>query len=413
MDPFLKRGLSVTALSLCALNLWNCSQDQGAAAEFPAGKDMAQVFLKMNYADTPQIDSLVIDGIGADTLHLKGTAEKPYFDVDVFPGDWNFQARLYANGSLMQTGEVSAKLEAGSSRDLSIQMHALAGFIYVEIPLGFGNPTGIASGKLALNNGTETFTYPMEMAGSTAVFRSAMLPLDTDYSFTLSLMDSSGVEIYRTEDNFHLDENTPVPNLQIKSLRAKISLAIKLAEEVKMEFNLALPAGSRRPSVGDMIITEVFSAPNSSDTSQYEFVEIYNGSLDTLQLDGCTLGLTSVASKGWNITASSIAPTQALVLGNVLSENTPEEFRNTDSWASGSGLNNSNGAVVLQCNGSVLDSLYYRDSPDSIHTNVVPALGSSKYGQSAQLNLPQYENRRDSSAWCLGLPTPGIIHFCD
>lgn len=412
MGSFLKQGLSLAALSFCTLGAWNCSQDNATAAE-NRSEGRAQVFLKMNYAEAPKVDSLVIDCFGLDTLHFQEKAETKFLDLDLFPGNWNFTAKLYANGSLMQQGEVSAKLQAGENADLAIQMRALAGFIYIEIPLGFGNPAGISNGTLILESGDKKRTYPMEMSGANAVFKSDMLPLNKDYSIVLSLMDKDGKEIYRSEDSFHLDEDTPIPDLQIKSLRAKISLAVKIAKEVNLSVSATLPSSIRKPAAGDIVISEVFSAPSSSDTSQYEFVEIYNGSLDTLLLENCTLGLTSNASKGWAITTEKIAPTKTLVLGNVLSENTPESFRNTSSWASGSGLNNSNGSVVIQCNGSVIDSLYYKDAPDSLHLNVVPAVGNSKYGQSAQLNILEYESRKDSSAWCLGIPTPGKLSFCD
>jgi hypothetical protein len=63
---------------------------------------------------------------------------------------------------------------------------------------------------------------------------------------------------------------------------------------------------------------------------------------------------------------------------------------------------------VLKCDGETLDSLYYATEPDSLHANVVPNAGS-KNNISTQLNLAQWENRLDSTAWCLGKPTPGEI----
>jgi hypothetical protein len=172
-----------------------------------------------------------------------------------------------------------------------------------------------------------------------------------------------------------------------------------------------LRAAFRKPKADDLLITEYFSAPNAKDSTQYEFVEIYNGSIDTLILDDCTLGLGSATSiKRYALTASEILPGQVLVLGDAASENTPALHINTDGW---SAMSNSKGAVVLQCDGETLDSLYYASAPDSLHTNVVPAVGSGKYNQSGQLNVDHWNMRSDSSAWCLTAPTPGELSFCE
>ena len=159
-----------------------------------------------------------------------------------------------------------------------------------------------------------------------------------------------------------------------------------------------------------MLITEYFAAP-AKDSAQYEFVEIYNGTIDTLLLDDCVLGITSSNTlKRYNLTTSEILPGEVMVLGDATSEKTPAEYVNTDGW---SDMTNSKGSIILQCDGITLDSLYYANATDSLHTNVVPALGSSKYNQSGQLNIDRWKVRSDSSAWCLTVPTPGELNFCN
>ena len=39
---------------------------------------------------------------------------------------------------------------------------------------------------MTIESGNETYSYPMEVAGTTAVFKSAMLPLDKDYTLTVT-----------------------------------------------------------------------------------------------------------------------------------------------------------------------------------------------------------------------------------
>ena len=412
MSPYRKtHWLPAAALSLCALTAIHCG---GESSSEPGNSeisgDLSNVSLQISYRITPLIDSLVVDCHGADTLHYVADPASPYLEMDLFPHEhWTFKAKLYANGELMQTGELSAALKAGETADLQIQMHAIKGFVYIEIPLGFGNPTGIASGELSLDDGKKKFTYPMEIAGSTAVLKSGMLPLNSDYALDLKLLDSSGAAIYQASDSIHLDEASPVPELKIHSLRAKLSIGFALGKEVGMEFTLALPANRRTPKYGDVVISEVFAAPIANDSCQYEFIEVYNGSLDTLDLKNCTLGTTSIASKAWGITLPQILPGEVVVFGDS-SFKTPEKYRLTEKWGS---LGNSKGSVVIQCNGSILDSLYYSSDADSLGNTFVPALGSSKYGSSAQLNMEQWENRNNSDSWCLGTPNPGALDFCE
>lgn len=402
----------VVAALACATAFWNCGNDSAQSNNNVVDGNTASVALKLEYANTPLLDSLVLDCFGADTLHLVHAADDANFGLELFPNDhWNFKAKIYANGTLMQVGELETKLEAGTTVSLNIQMHAIVGFVYIDIPLGLHNEAGIESGEMKLTSKSGSYTIPMEFSANRGVFKSGSLKLGESYDITISLLDSNGKKIYELSDKFDLSENSPVPSLELKSLRSQVALAIQAAADKNIELSLPLPAGYRKPKVEEILITEYFSAPSTNDTTQYEFVEIYNGSLDTLILDDCSLGITSSSStKHFPLTVSEIAPSQILVLGNPNGKNTPPLYINTDGWAD---MANSKGQVVLKCDGVTLDSLYYSSTPDSIHTNVVPAMGSSKYGSSGQLNIDRWDSRRDSSAWCLGTPTPGKLSFCD
>lgn len=398
---------AVAAL-VCATAFWNCGNDSAQSNNNIVDGNTASVALKLEYANAPLLDSLVLDCYGADTLHLVHGADDANFGLELFPNDhWNFKAKIYANGNLMQVGELETKLEAGTAVNLSIQMHAIVGFVYIDIPLGLHNEAGIKSGVMKLTTDGEEYTIPMEFTANSGVFKSGSLKLGKTYDISIALMDSEGQKIYELSDSFDLTEDSPIPNLKLKSLRSQVALAIQAAAEKNLELSLPLPAGYRKPKAEEILITEYFSAPSTNDTTQYEFVEIYNGSLDTLILDDCSLGITSSSStKHFPLTVSEIAPSQVLVLGNPNSKNTPPLYVNTDGWQD---MGNSKGQVILKCDGVTLDSLYYSSAPDSLHPNVVPAVGSSKYGSSAQLDMSQWQNRKDSSAWTLNIPTPGSI----
>lgn len=399
---------SVSAALLCAATFWNCSSDSVQNNESLLEGNLANVALKLEFSNTPLLDSLVLDCYGADTLHYVHSTESASFNMELFPNDhWNFKAKIYANGNLMQVGELETKLEAGTTVSLNIQMHAIVGFVYIDIPLGLHNDAGIKSGEMTLSTDDASYTIPMEFQGSSGIFKSGSLKLGKDYNISISLRDQQDKKIYELNDAFSLTESSPVPSLKLKSLRTQVALAIQAAADKNLELSLPLPAGYRKPKAEEILITEYFSAPSTNDTTQYEFVEIYNGSLDTLILDDCSLGITSSTStKHFPLTVSEIAPSQVLVLGNPNSKNTPPLYVNTDGWQD---MGNSKGQVILKCDGVTLDSLYYSSAPDSLHPNVVPAVGSSKYGSSAQLDMSQWQNRKDSSAWTLNIPTPGSI----
>ncbi len=413
MSPtFKKHVCRYAATTLTALALWNCSSDSShddTIQAFQLGTQ-ANVALNLDYSDTPLIDSLVLDCYGPDTLHFVHSVEKKLFNLDVFPSDeWIFKAKLYANGTLMQEGEITTALEAGATINLKIPMHALVGFVYVEIPIGFGNPAGIKKGEMKLTSKDESYTYPMVFNSDNVSFKSGDLKLNREYHITLTMQDESGKSIFSLEDDFSLDENTPIPNFQIASLRSKIALAIELAKDVNVQVTLKLPATKRAPVVNDLIVSEFFVVANDKDSSQYNFVELYNGSTDTLVLDKCSLGKTSSVTGAADIGTTSLPPNEVLVVGNRGTANIAGIYKYAENMPQ---FGKTSGSIVLQCDGNVLDSLYYGKS-DSLH--VAPLSVGSSSGdnrKSTQLNIGLWNKRNEPESWCTGAPTPGSISAC-
>ncbi|MBR2198327.1 MAG: lamin tail domain-containing protein [Fibrobacter sp.] len=408
MDPIRKLSLWALSLSLSTLMLSACGGDSDKESSVRADGITAKVQLELHYSDVPLMDSLVIDCLGADTLHLVKNPEDHSLELDLFPHDhWEFQAKIYANGSLMQRGEAEARLEAGKTTEISIKMHPLAGFIYLKIPLGFGNPANIAYGQMELESSDSLYTYLMEIDDSEGIFRTDLLPLETSYRLKITLYDNLDNNIYQVEDSLYLSPDNPVPSLELKSLRGKASIAIEIADNANLEIRMSLPATRRAPKQNDLVITEFLSAPLKTDSSQYEFIEIYNGSTDTLALNGCTIGTGSAGNKAWEILKSEIAPGSILVFGDT-SVNTPDVFRNTATWGD---LTNTKSSIVLQCNGTVLDSLFYSNIQDS--TTIIPNNSNpSKNPQSSQLDIRYWQNRGTGDSWCMGTPSPNLLKDC-
>lgn len=417
MSPFCKKQkwLTAMAVSLCALAHIYCGDESSKPGDTVAiNGESANVMLQMNYVSAPLIDSLVVDAFGSDTIHKVIDPESPYLDMDLFPGDhWEFKAKLYANGALMQTGELTTALEAGKNKELDLQMHAIMGFVYVEIPLGFGNPAGIAKGNLTLSNGSQKQSFAMEINGTNAIFKSGMLALGKTYSLELSMQDSEGTDIYSVQDSLYLSEKAPVPELQIKSLRSKVSMALQLANDVNMQIGLTLPSINRAVKPGDLAISEFLVNPAKGDSNFYEFIEIYNGSLDTLKLKNCYLGKNSGTKEAILLEEMTLPPRNILVVGNDSNPNTPKAYRHSeDNFMFSKSSTATSSAIVLHCNGSVIDSVYY-GKLDETHVNRAVFNNSSSRTKSSQLNIERYETRTDSSSWCLGNPTPGILSFCE
>ncbi len=411
MSPILKKYITIATLFLCVCTLWNCgnhSTESGTAASATAEGNTANVSLHLQYSIPPLLDSLVLDCYGTDTLHYVHSADNPNFSLELFPSDsWNFKAKIYANGALMQMGELETSLTAGTAVSLAIQMHPVVGFVFVEIPLGLKNDAGITGGSMKLKSSTDLYEFPMEMTIDGAIFKSDMLKLGCEYEMEILLLNQEGMAIYSVTDKFTLTEDSPVPELTLNSLRSQVALAIKAAEERRIEITIPLKAGYRKPRVDDLLITEFYTSAAKTDTTQYEFIEIYNGSTDTLILDDCAIGATSnSAIRYLPLTTSEIAPRQVLVLGDATKDITPPLHINTESW---NDITNSKGSIVLKCDGESLDSLYYAPDTDSLHAQVVPS-ANSKNGISTQLNIEQWKSRRDSTAWSLGKPTPGELN---
>jgi hypothetical protein len=98
-----------------------------------------------------------------------------------------------------------------------------------------------------------------------------------------------------------------------------------------------------------------------------------------------------------------------LVVGDLEGASSAGIYKYTESMPS---FGKSSGSLVLQCNGTVLDSLYYGKA-DTLHVSPLP-IGSSSAAvrKSTQLNIGLWNKRTEPDSWCTNIPTPGIISSC-
>ena len=99
---------ALTAATLIAAgSLTACSNDSSSSK--PQTIEMSKVSVELAYTATPRLDSIVLDCIGADTLHIVHDNKDSSFELDLFPHDrWVLSAkkpsRMY--GALTESGRI-------------------------------------------------------------------------------------------------------------------------------------------------------------------------------------------------------------------------------------------------------------------------------------------------------------------
>ena len=381
-------ALSILLLSAC--------HDNASSNKTPYEGGTAAVRLDIGDIEMPLLDSVTIDCMGADTTHLVSTSIDNIFSMDLLPfNPWVFRARVYANGGLLtQEGETEATVNAGDLMDVVIQLHALIGFIYVKIPLGLGNPLGIKSGTFSIASKQLDSTYTFQLDDKEATLSTQALPLGKTYFVQIHLFNALGDTIYAFSDSILIDAENSFPTIILESLRGSISVSIQMQTMSPQEWQVTFSTSKKRtPIADDLLITEFFAYPKISGTS-FEFVEIYNASIDSLILDSCTLSESSGKSRTLLPVNTVIPPATFWVLGN-------DSIDAADIIIDTGDLPKSASTLVFHCQGEVIDSIWYNTATDSTNTNPFPVAT----GKTTQLPLDNWKTQEAGTSWCLGNST--------
>ncbi len=379
-------------LSLFAICMAGCSQSEKTEGPNPL---KTSVHLDAVCKSLPLTDSLVLDLVGPDTFHVVLGDLETSVDKLLNPGSWNFYAKYYANGLLVQQGEVAAELSAGEEVNISISMRAVAGFLFVRIPLGLTNPMDIASGELSLVSGKDSQSYPLSFTAEAATVSTGMLVIGQTYDVHLELLSSSGELLYQMDSQVLIDGENFALNWELNSLHADVSLSIKSDSLSTFSATAFLPSKLRAPKAGDLTITEFMTEGKD------EFVEYYNASLDTLDLQGCSLWATSSSSfkSMVEIPETVLLPPDAfLIFGN-------DSMPGRDIPVKLS-MPSTKGSIALRCGELTIDSLFYVSEKTvtadttGAYAGISPFAVDSKW--SLQLPLENYKNRENGLSWCNG-----------
>lgn|SRR5574344_631166 len=390
-------------LFFCGAFLNGCGSDGKASRPVEAYEGgTASVALEISGEEPPGIDSLVITAEGPDSLRITKTALGETAEFSLRPAEtWKITAKLYANGLLAEKGELElSKVQAGETRTATIELKAVTGYLYVQIPLGLGNPAGVRSGTLLISGGGKSDeTDTLVIGDAYATFTSKALGFGTAYRIRMAIFGSGADTLYTFDSTLTLTRDNPFPALELRSLRGNASVTFKMDAILPAKSISAniFSGRSRTPKKGDILITEIMIKPGISPADSFKFLEIYNGTLDTLLLDSCTIAESSKIEKNYWNAETRLAPTTFAILG-------------TDS-VRGSGnytyiptklfsFPATKKSIVLHCRGTVIDSLYYytKGSTDSTHTEPFENIE----GATIQLPLKNYKGKASGIAWCAG-----------
>ncbi|MCR5028746.1 MAG: lamin tail domain-containing protein [Fibrobacter sp.] len=388
-DTHLKQILPIVTMSaLSAFGFWGCSQ-----GENPEGSvgELSSVHLDVAAKSVPLSDSIVVDLVGPDTIHTVLSEGEKTLEQRLDPGDWNFYAKHYANGMLVQQGEASATLAAGEEVSLSIAMHAVAGFFYVRIPLGLENSMGISAGTLQVRGQDFSKDYAFQMTESEATATTEMLVLGKEYEAKILLFSAEGDTLFEIDSQVTIDGENFVLDWQLNSLHANVSLSISSDSIRTLTAVAHLPAKLRAPKKGDLLITEFMTE------GKEEFVEVYNASLDTLNLEGCSLWATSSSSLKQmtdSVFTAKVAPSAYLVFG----KDSVDGRDVTVPLA----MPGTKGSIVFRCASETVDSLFYASAKNVASDSLAVVEFPIDSKMSVQLPLSNYKTRAEGSSWCNG-----------
>ena len=111
-------------------------------------------------------------------------------------------------------------------------------------------------------------------------------------------------------------------------------------------------------NVGDVIFTEIMQNPSAVGDSNGEYVEIYNTTDSTIDLEGWVIKDDATTTEAHTITNLTIPANGYAVLGNDSDSSTNGGYTNNHQF-NGVYLGNSTDGIILECSGTVIDQVIW------------------------------------------------------
>ncbi len=360
--------------------------------------DDGTVKLFLGKIQVPLLDSISVLVSAEDIENIYVSAKSIGEDIKIYgiPLGENrkFEVKVYAdNGKLVQKGEANADIIANQTATIPISLTPLYGFLKLEIPIGLANSENIHSGTLSIDG----LEFQMQIENGKGIFNTGALPLSQTLTIKVELKDPSGAILFLGEKEIMISSILQTETMQLRSNMGSAILELESSSTEPMQIVAILPTSGSRPpqKYGELFFTEIFTDPKNG--VNFEYMEIYNATLDTLKLSSCRIARgRNETSASYRILMSSISatpetlilpPMEYLLLGR-------DSVSNADFNYKSFGLTDSQQSLGFFCDDLVVDSLYYSKTGD----NPFPL------GQRTAMQLPisNYANRTDGVSWCLG-----------
>lgn len=392
--------------------IMSCSDSQVQGLEHEGSR--LQLKLEQSYLDTLLIDSVqfVLDG----DQYLEWTSLNWESEVDLpilKPNQaLSIYVKVFDEGVIRYQGDVTLVLTEEFSGVIQLELEALFRYVKMKVPLGLDNPLGISDGSLRI----DSLSVNLQEQAPEHFFEIGPLSIDTTYTFEVHLWSLEGDTLFSLVDSFYLDQDTELINgfkLETVGMQASLELVILASQNLLSQLEFPQATLKRAEDSLSLVLSELMVQPTSTG-SGLEYVELYNNSFDTLDLDSCALtksrGSTSTSSRVL-LSSFQLAPQETMVVGG---EEVPEVDLTWDSFS----LVNTRGSLLLFCEGQVLDSIFYETSADSSQYWGEP-LGSSYERDWSQWGLGSMP-----SQWCLSSAdwspgdslqlkgSPGLVQHC-
>jgi hypothetical protein len=234
----------------------------------------------------------------------------------------------------------------------------------------------------------------MQFENGKGVFNTGALPLEQTFNLSLELKDSDSTLIFFSETTqIKISSISQTETIPLKSTRGTAILELQASHDGPVQILAVLPISvSRKPeNYGDLFFTEIFADPKTSG-DDYEYMEIYNATLDTLELSDCrvakSITVSTVGRDRLNMPEDLVLPPMELLFfGRDSVENADFNYKSFT-------LTNTGQSLGFFCGSNTIDTLNFSTSVDKSFP--------LKTGTPMQLPLSNYENRTKGSSWCFG-----------
>jgi len=373
-------------IASAALFVTSCSSRGGGTENSKEGAAIRLFFGKL---EVPLFDSISVHISAPDmeSIHISEKAASDNLRINAIPQGENrkFEITIYADsGKPVQTGEAIADIIADESINIPITLNALAGFLRLEIPLGVPNNTGVHSGKLYLKG----LVFNMAFETGKGVFSTGSLPLNESIKLEIELYDAKGEILFTGSKNLTLISILQNEPIQLNSTRGSAILDLQ-EDDGEHKILAVLPPSGVKPrapqNYGELFFTEI--SPNPAEGTNFQYMELYNITLDSLQLKGCKITRTGTTTAPITLNELILPPMEYVVLGRESVVNADYGYKTFQLLVGGQPLG-------LFCGDSAIDTLTYSNKGD----NTFPL----EKGRAMQLPLANYENRNLGKSWCFG-----------